>query len=471
MRNRADLAALLLIFLTMIRIASTWTTFSATEDEPMHIAAGLQLYAQGTYTMQPENPPLPRYVLAFAPWIGGMKFEPELGRVFYSSGSYISNLVLARCGNLFFFLIAALAVWLTARRELNPLGGLVSTLIFVTQPLIAGFFGLATLDGPAVAGVALALLAFSFLLDVAPPPPAAHRETAAILFGIAFGFAILCKFSAIGYVPAACAAIALVKRRPLRLRTVPIIAVTTAIVILIGYRFDPKSFFAGIASLRQMNRGGFPAYALGRISWTGWWWYFPFALALKTTLASLILAFAVRTRTGFAWLAAALAILAVSMTSHLNLGLRYVLPIYVPLSIAAAAAALTMRRWLLIVLLTWHIGASLLTCPDSFVYFNEIAARRPWFYLLDSNLDWGQDALRLARVAREKHIDRIGVSIMGWHDLDALGFPPSYRAERNVPSQGWVAVSEHHLGMFEFKWLRGRHYERIGKSIRLYYIP
>jgi hypothetical protein len=159
------------------------------------------------------------------------------------------------------------------------------------------------------------------------------------------------------------------------------------------------------------------------------------------------------------------------MTSHLDLGVRYVLPIYVPLSIAAAAAALTMRRWLMIALLAWHVGASLLSYPDSFVYFNEIAARRPWFYLLDSNLDWGQDALRLARIAREKHIDRIGVSIMGWHDLDALGFPPWYRAERNVPSQGWVAVSEHPLGMFEFKWLRGRLYERVGKSIRLYYIP
>src|SRR5438045_3657800 len=102
MRNRADLAALLLIFLTAIRIGSTWTVFSTTADEPMHLSAGLQLYTQHAYTYQPENPPLPRLVMALAPWIGGVKFEPawpvdrQLMHVFYSGGAYVRNLVLAR---------------------------------------------------------------------------------------------------------------------------------------------------------------------------------------------------------------------------------------------------------------------------------------------------------------------------------------------------------------------------------------
>ena len=102
--KRSDVAALALIALSMLRIASTWTVFSATVDEPMHISAGLQLYTQHAYTYQPENPPLPRLVLALVPWLAGMDFDPNRGmeeqllRVFYSDGRYETNLVLARAG-------------------------------------------------------------------------------------------------------------------------------------------------------------------------------------------------------------------------------------------------------------------------------------------------------------------------------------------------------------------------------------
>lgn len=60
---------------------------------------------------------------------------------------------------------------------------------------------------------------------------------------------------------------------------------------------------------------------------------------------------------------------------------------------------------------------------------------------------------------------------MGWHDWDALGYPPHYLLQRDVPSQGWVAVSEHLYTVARgAPWLEGRPYERIGTSIRLYSI-
>jgi hypothetical protein len=197
---------------------------------------------------------------------------------------------------------------------------------------------------------------------------------------------------------------------------------------------------------------------------------------LKTTLASLLLALiAVFTPRGRAPLAAAAAILLVSMPTPLNVGVRYVLPAYVPLTIAAAAAVLALwqrRRAVAIALLAWHVGASALAGHDHFPYFNELAARRPWLYLIDSNLDWGQDVLRLRDAVRAKKIDRLGVRILGWHDLDALGFPPHYGLQHSIPTQGWVAVSEHYWSSVGgIPWLKGRRYERIGKSIRLYYIP
>ena len=169
--KRTDIAALALIVLSMLRIASTWTVFSATVDEPMHVSAGLQLYTQHVYTYQPENPPLPRLVLALAPWLGGMDFDParrvdeQLLRVFHSDGRYETNLVLARAGNLVFFVIASLATWWWARRELGETAGFVATLLFTFQPMVAGHAGLATHDVAATAGVAVSLLAFARWLD------------------------------------------------------------------------------------------------------------------------------------------------------------------------------------------------------------------------------------------------------------------------------------------------------------------
>ena len=102
---------------------------------------------------------------------------------------------------------------------------------------------------------------------------------------------------------------------------------------------------------------------------------------------------------------------------------------------------------------------------------HEAAGPQPWRLLLDSNIDWGQDVLRLRDVVRERKIDNIGLAVMGWHDWDKLGFPPHYDFRREIPTQGWIAISEHIYGFTPRPlWLDGRRYERIGKSIRLYYI-
>ncbi|HUP61794.1 MAG TPA: glycosyltransferase family 39 protein [Thermoanaerobaculia bacterium] len=500
--RKLDLAALALVVFGMLRIASTWNVFSATVDEPMHVSAGLQLYTQHVYTYQPENPPLPRLVFALAPFLGGMEFDParEIGEqlrgVFYSRGRYKTNLVLARCGNLLFFVLASIAVWRWARRELGAAGGFMAMLIFTMQPAIVAHAGFATHDMAATAGVAVSLLAFARWLD---RPTLAH----AIACGAAFAFAVLCKFSAIGYVPAAWLALYVVRAVRERRMQNPIpsllaASATTVLLIWAGYAFTTRAFFAGIRGLRALDGMHHFAFLFGDVSGRGWWYYFPAALLLKATLATLLLVACVflarRMRIAGESLAAALAILAVSMTSHLNLGVRYVLPIFAPLAVTAAATVLAMLRWqrsgrlqpaggraearpyvmrfAAIALLAWHTGASVLAHPDTLPYFNELAGREPWRYLIDSNIDWGQDVLRLKRVIRQKKIERIGLGIMGWHDWDKLGFPPHNDLHRDIPTQGWVAVSEHIYGVARgAPWLEGRRYERVGKSIRLYYIP
>jgi 4-amino-4-deoxy-L-arabinose transferase-like glycosyltransferase len=493
MTRKADIAAIALILLSLVRIASTWTVFSATVDEPMHISAGLQLYTQHVYTYQPENPPLPRVVHALAPWLGKMEFDPQrkqdeqLLRVFYSNDRYKTNLVLARAGNLLFFTLAAIAVWLWARRELGSGAGFVATLLFALQPVVAGHAGLATHDVAATAGVAWSLFAFVRWMDVSD-----LRRAAA--FGAAFALAVLCKFSCLGYVPAACLAMFIVRAIRERVAWKSVlpsffVALTTTLFVLwCGYAFQAGAFLAGIRGLRAIDQSGAHfGFLFGQVSTKGWWWYFPAAVALKSTIASLVLMFAARRR-GLEALAAVAAIFFVAMPSHLSLGVRYVLPLYAPLAVAGASAVQAIARsatrptragwaetrpavWIVVALLAWHSGASVLAHPDSFPYFNEAAGPQPWRYLIDSNLDWGQDALRLKRVLRQKKVERVGLAVFGWHDWDALGFPPHYALQRDVPSQGWVAVSEHIFGLARgAPWLEGRRYERIGTSIRLYYV-
>jgi len=528
-RLRPSIIAALLITIGVLRIASTWRTFSDTTDEATHIGAGLELLQFHRYDLQPENPPFPRVIMAAAPLAGGMRWitganrYQQIHEVLYGHGKYEHNLVLMRAGNLLFFILACAALFIWARRDFGEREAVIAVLLFTMQPIILGYSGLATYDTAAVAGLAVALIAFSAWLRRPDAPRAA-------LLGAGYAFAILCKFSCVTFVPAACAAMYVVRllrdpeRRRERLRafvTVLIVPFAALAVIWAGYLFTvcrlssleyfqnelgllrpllvhlPPStplpapnFFRGIAGVLEFEHAAYQSYAFGRMTTHGWWWYFPLAVGLKTTLAFFALlvggAVAAWRDRSRRWamaeaLAGAAAILAAAMPSTLDLGIRYVLPMYVPLSVAAAVGTVVLLdstrpalRYAAILFVALHIGASLLAHPDYFPYFNVLAGRDPGRILIDSNLDWGQDLLRLRHTARKRHIDSMAVSL-GWHDLDRIGFPPQHEANASRPEKGWIAISEHQYRVDHitggWTWLDAYPMTRVGKSIRLYHVP
>ena len=514
-------AVIVLLLLGAIRIASTYTTFSETADEPMHLSAGLEVLTRATYTLQLQNPPLPRLFIALPPYLAGARWDghgdwwKEAITKFHALGRYKTMLVLARIGTLVFFVIAALALYAWARRETDDTTALVALLLFTTQPSILGHSGLATLDVAGVAGMAVSLLAFSRWLE----RPTLAR---AAMLGVAWGMAINLKLLSIAYVPIACAAIYAVRLFRTHsstwrsVATIAIVPFTAIVLIWAGYGFSTApakalapvqrayadtmagrflasldedtplpapAFIRGIAEMIEVNRNGFPSYALMKWSDDGWWWYFPFALGLKTTIATLLFFiagfwFARRNGVFFEAAAAACAILGLSMTTHVNIGIRYILPIYVPLSLAAAIAAVAMLRKavprlrnIAIALLAWHLLASFLAHPDYLAYFNEAAVRDPSYYLIDSNLDWGQDILRLRDEVRRLKIPSLGVGLFGPADLDKLGFPPTFWVNPSIPTSGWIAISDHSYRWMRpnggWRWLKRDECRRIGKTIRL----
>jgi hypothetical protein len=183
--------------------------------------------------------------------------------------------------------------------------------------------------------------------------------------------------------------------------------------VLAEWRLLPESWLYGLAyvvahgQLRQ-------AFALGHYSQTGWWWFFPLCFLIKNSLPSLALAATGLAYCGQQWRSAvgyrclplvmAIAVLwSVFLTSRLNIGERHLLPCYPALMILAGGAwPLVARhravRFVVPLLCALHMLDTGRHYPHHLEYFNQVvpsSSRHRW--LVDSNLDWGQELRRLAR--------------------------------------------------------------------------
>jgi hypothetical protein len=169
----------------------------------------------------------------------------------------------------------------------------------------------------------------------------------------------------------------------------------------------------------------------------GWSSYFPIAFLLKTPRAFLALvlggmvlaAWKGPRREVVLFLCAPLTLYAlVSVHSRLNIGHRHLLPMYPLLCVASGAiAAHARRRWQeRTVFYACLAGVALsfgLATPGYLSYFNVLAggARGGWRYLLDSNLDWGQDLKRLASWQRAHGGVPLDLAYFGTADPAAYG--------------------------------------------------
>src|SRR5205823_5709372 len=142
-----------------------------------------------------------------------------------------------------------------------------------------------------------------------------------------------------------------------------------------------------------------------------------------------------------------MAMLLPAMTSGINIGIRHVLPIYPLLAISAAYAVVALwkrSRTAIIVLLAWYFIATALAHPDYMSYFNEAAGRHPERIAADSNLDWGQDLLRLAKIVRREHIDHLYLAYFGTADWRRI-VPAAEELPQFTRVHGWVAISENQM--------------------------
>ncbi len=237
------------------------------------------------------------------------------------------------------------------------------------------------------------------------------------------------------------------------------------------------SFFKGIYRLYNHTYWGHAAYLLGRVSQNGWWWYFPLAFLVKSPagLLALLLLAAIWGHRNFLLLPPAI-YFAVAAFSHIDIGLRHILPVYPFLFVAIGIAVSGLRGPKLaaaLVALAAVAAESAAIYPNYLAFFNVLSGgpRNGATYLVDSNLDWGQSALMLKKYMDAHGLQRIPLRYFGSADLEYYGIA-SDPLEDAIRTQyrGPAAISATALEMDpRFAFLRRcRPVDRVGYSIYVY---
>jgi len=181
------------------------------------------------------------------------------------------------------------------------------------------------------------------------------------------------------------------------------------------------------------------------------------------------------------------AVLVTGVITNINIGVRHVLPLYAGWAVLAAAGALALwsagraaplRRALVTAGLVWFTVDVIRETPHHLAYFNELSRRDPGSILVDSNLDWGQDMLRLSDELALRGIPEVSVSMLARPVLGKLTSAGVRRIRPGEQATGWVAASETCLHNVyptlcgPLDWLGGlQPVTRVGRSVLLYHVP
>jgi hypothetical protein len=437
------------------------------------------------------------------------------------SGNFARTVFLMRLGNLPFFLLACFVVAKWAQHSFGNTAAVLATALFTLSPTVLADAGLGTTDLSLGACVGAAFLATILWAE----EPTIRRT---LLLGLCTALALLSKATALGYVPATIGLAFLcywVVRRPslhelwqqARKRALPFVSAMLLAILLMwtvyGFTFGvvpgksfslpAPRFFAGMHDIFTHVQTGHPAFLLGESRTTGWWYYYPVALLVKTPIAFLILCalgiyVSLRKRASPEYLfplAYCAGILLPAMDSRIDIGIRHIEPIYLGLSIVAALGLQQLLEWsrerilygiTALALVLWMVVSVAIDHPDYIAYFNGFAGKHPENILVDSNYDWGQDLKLLAR-----HFRKLGVTEFTMSSIDGgrsfpylqnwYGLPKMDVLDPITPSPGWNVLRPTIDKSYRSRVLHGRTdvtpwydqippTERVG-SLSLYYIP
>lgn len=500
-------------------------TQSLVYDEPAHIMTGLDAWRHGEFERWNDQPPLGRLLLTVPLLRGNWQIE-KLGRIRPSPEAVAWH---TRPVNVALGLLLGAQVWATTRRLFGAAAGNLTLALFALSPPLIAHFSLATVDGLAT----LMVLVSAVQLARWWRDPS-WRQT--IVLGATLGGLLIAKFSA---PPLFMLALGLVLLRnqpvkfdlkswnwtkaaavlglaflivwsayffhssPVTFRSGrlagPYAAPHTVIVpvakpLQATLRVPAGEYLTGLGLVLQHNLKGQPSFFLGTVSKTGGRrLYFLVVVLLKWPLPVWLLALA----------AGALAIgrrlevprelllmtlfpavvMALAIWSNLNIGDRYVLPVYPFLLLWSGGAVKAVNgrrpgRVLLVSLVLLEAADCARYGPDYLSYFNFfVRPERSYQLLTDSNLDWGQGLVALRKYEIAHSADTPWLAYFGGVDPSQYGIRSRKLGEADRVT-GTVIVSATHLsGQYldnptSYRWvLRYRRKVILDHTLHVFEVP
>ncbi|MGC9521873.1 MAG: ArnT family glycosyltransferase [Anaerolineae bacterium] len=486
----------LLLLLTFFGAALTQVVgASITFDEGPHLAVGYATLRTGDYRLQPVHihPPLAN-ILAAAPLLvqADLRDPTTIEGWEIASLSAVTDEVIwqyphprriataARVPMLLLGVLLGAVLYRWAQEAGGSLAGLMALALYAFDPNFIAHSGLVTTDVPATLFIVVTLYA---IFRFTTPTAADHARARWIgIAGVVLGLAQLTKVSAALLVPVVGLVLlipALRERGSVRrtlmqafVQFAGILAIA-ACVVWAGYRFSvtpvpgwPFPLPAGThiriyQSLREHYKLGHPTFALGKVSTGGWWWYFPLAFVLKTPLPTLLLLGLSAILQISAWIGSWMpdrdrlarilsfglfptAYLIASLFSTVNIGYRHLLPVLPPAYAVVSLVWMRRRHRLpragissivLGLLLAWLVVGTVRVLPYPLSFFNALASgpSNGYRYLVDSNLDWGQNLWDLKRWLNERGAPHVYYAHYSparpqAYGIDADYLPPDPRA-------------------------------------------
>ena len=473
-----------------LAVDSLWSK-AVTRDENSHLPAGLAAVATGEMRLNRQHPPLVKLLAGLAAatvaptlpldgeaYRAGAEWDFGFEVLFAPGNDHWGMLRRGRLPTVALSVLGGLAVFAWSRALFGAAGGLLSLSLYAFEPTVLAHARWVTMDVPVAALGAWALFAWwrAARSGLRPLPCA--------LAGLALGLALAAKFSALALLPAMAACELAAARRAgfgRRLAAWAIVLAAAALVLQAAY-LSPAGPLEYLRDARLINADhvpGYPFYLAGSFSPERYPHYFLVAMAVKSSLPSLLAmlwglawagAITVRGLGGglgrgfggpaadaaFLWLPA-LGWLAATCALAADIGVRYALPVYPLLFVLAGSLPRALARHS-------RFGAGVATAgltlaqlttaaavhPDYLPYFNRLAGgpEHGPCWLDDSNLDWGQDLADLpawlaAHGVGSVRLLHAGAASPGFYGV--AGGPIEEADWTGRPRPGWYVLSAHAL--------------------------
>lgn len=484
---------------------------SATTDENVHLPAGYSYLRFHDFRFNPEHPPLQKMLVAIplmfqkinlpsdfdALWSEAGDFKTDTWKparqfgeeLLYLSGNNADQMMLSgRLMTILLTLSLTVAVYAISKSFWGTRGGLLSATLVAFEPLILAHGKLTNTD---ISVTLFFLLAVWWMGNFFKKP----SVKSAIIFGALMGLLELSKYTAVIFYPIAFIGLVLwlYAKKPIwkkelkKLYPLILLALTIHWVVITLAYFPQVTFFyapdyiKGLKLVLGHAASGHSSFLMGQFSQSGWWYYFPLALVMKTSLITLVLLLGlmiVKIKRAFhfdfsltLFAVSALVFLLFSMTSKANLGARHLLAIY-PLVFVLLGfwgyyiSNLKMQisklhfkiKNFIILLIVLFVLESLSVFPFHITYFNSlVGTARGYQYLLDSNYDWGQELKRIKNF-QDQELKGETIYLDYWWDGDRAPDYYGIKYERLTPQmkdvEGVMVIGATSYMNTDYSWIR-----------------